>query len=70
MTNMPLCSARAANTEVTVSVALVAITMRRSRSFVFLRASSNSYSGAALCCLVSGDYSFESMPFTDMIPEF
>lgn len=59
MTDMPLSSARAANTEEAVSVALVAKTVRRSRSFVFLRASSNSYSRVALCCLVSDDYSFE-----------
>lgn len=59
MTNMLLSSARAENREETVSAAPVAITMLRSHSFVLLRASSNSSSRIALCCLVSDDYNPE-----------
>lgn len=56
MTNMQLSSAKAENMEEAVTVAPMAITMPRSHSFVFLRASSNTSSRVALCCLVSGDY--------------
>lgn len=59
MTNMLLSSARVENTEETVSVAPVGITMLRSHLFVFLRASSNSFSKIALYCLVSDDYNLE-----------